>query len=74
LANPEIVETVIALARQLNLKVTAEGIETDDQEQQLRALSCGTAQGFLFSKPLDADATTRYLAACMARATEAPVT
>jgi diguanylate cyclase (GGDEF)-like protein/PAS domain S-box-containing protein len=63
LANPEIVETVIALARQLSLKVTAEGIETTEQDKQLRALNCSSAQGYLFSKPLNSVATKAYLIA-----------
>lgn len=62
LANPQIVETIIALARQLGIRVTAEGIETVEQELQLTALHCTNGQGFHFSKALDADAITGYLA------------
>jgi diguanylate cyclase (GGDEF)-like protein/PAS domain S-box-containing protein len=51
-----IVQAVIALARALRLSLTAEGIETREQWQQLVALGCDTGQGYLFAKPLDAAA------------------
>jgi len=47
-----IVSTIISLARSLNLKVTAEGVETDAQRNLLRLLKCDEMQGFLFSDPL----------------------
>jgi len=50
--NGEIVRTVIALAKALNLKVVAEGIESIHQFHQLRILACEYGQGYLFSKPL----------------------
>jgi EAL domain-containing protein (putative c-di-GMP-specific phosphodiesterase class I) len=50
--NGEIVRTVIALAKALNLKVVAEGIESIHQFHQLRVLGCEFGQGYLFSKPL----------------------
>ena len=48
-----IVRATIALAHGLNLRVVAEGIETDDQLGQLSALDCEFGQGYLFSKPID---------------------
>jgi len=50
----EIVRTIVALARNLNKKVVAEGVETLDQLSRLEALGCDQAQGFLFSKPVNA--------------------
>jgi diguanylate cyclase (GGDEF)-like protein len=50
--NGEIVRTVIALAKALNLKVVAEGIESIHQFHQLKILGCEFGQGYLFSKPL----------------------
>ena len=50
--NGEIVRTVIALAKALNLKVVAEGIESVHQFHQLQILGCEYGQGYLFSKPL----------------------
>lgn len=51
----EIVRTIIALARALSLQAVAEGTETVEQVDQLRALDCEYGQGWLFSKALDAD-------------------
>ena len=48
-----LVESIIAMALNLNLKVVAEGIETDEQEQRLRAAGCPVGQGFGFSRPQD---------------------
>jgi len=61
IANPEIVKAVIALAKHLGFSVIAEGIETKEQERQLRALGCTYAQGYRYAKPLDAHAATRFL-------------
>ena len=47
--NGEIVRTVIALAKALNLRVVAEGIESIHQFHQLRILGCEYGQGYLFS-------------------------
>jgi predicted signal transduction protein with EAL and GGDEF domain len=56
-----IVECVANLARQLNIEVTAEGVETEDQEILLRAAGCGTFQGYRFGRPMPAaDLDTRY--------------
>jgi len=67
LANPEIVRTILALALGLHLSVIAEGVETLQQEEHLRALECGSAQGYLFARPMNASAATAYLAAHAAR-------
>ena len=58
---PTVLRGVIALARSLNLSVTAEGIETPDQRERLSALDCDFAQGFLFAAPLDATAAGQLL-------------
>jgi len=50
--NGEIVRTIIALAKTLNLDVVAEGIETIHQLHQLRILGCEYGQGYLFSRPV----------------------
>ncbi|MBB3019268.1 diguanylate cyclase (GGDEF)-like protein/PAS domain S-box-containing protein [Microvirga lupini] len=44
-----IVAAIIGLGRSLNLKITAEGVETRDQEQRLKRLGCHYAQGYLYS-------------------------
>ena len=56
-----IATAVVTLAKAFGLDVIAEGVETQAQRAFLVALGCVDAQGFLFSKPLDADATTRLL-------------
>ncbi|MDD5368821.1 MAG: EAL domain-containing protein [Anaerolineaceae bacterium] len=49
----EIVQTILALAHGLGMKVIAEGVETDDQLSRLKAMSCEYVQGFLISKPVE---------------------
>lgn len=56
-----IVQSVVALARALGLKVTAEGVETADQHSFLRACGCHFMQGYLFSKPVAASQITAML-------------
>ena len=50
--NKKIVETIIALAHELNMNVVAEGVETREQHSVLTGMKCQLAQGFLFSRPL----------------------
>jgi diguanylate cyclase (GGDEF)-like protein len=52
----KIAEAVVNLAQALNMKVVAEGVETDGQYQILRRLGCDQVQGFLFAKPMTARA------------------
>ncbi|MBI2311014.1 MAG: EAL domain-containing protein [Betaproteobacteria bacterium] len=51
-----IVSAVVALAHMLKLKVIAEGVETREQLEFLRSLSCDNLQGYLYSHPLEASA------------------
>jgi EAL domain-containing protein (putative c-di-GMP-specific phosphodiesterase class I) len=48
----QIMTSVLQLARATDLSVIAEGVETAEQAQILRALGCGTLQGYYFSRPL----------------------
>jgi EAL domain-containing protein (putative c-di-GMP-specific phosphodiesterase class I) len=52
IASKTIVEAVISLAHQLNLSVTAEGVETQEQLQILRMAGCNEIQGFLWERPV----------------------
>jgi diguanylate cyclase (GGDEF)-like protein/PAS domain S-box-containing protein len=45
-------ESIVTMGHQLGLETVAEGIETDSQMDRMRALGCGTGQGYLFSKPV----------------------
>ncbi len=47
-----IVKTCILLGHELNMRVVAEGVETEDHLKLLKALGCDLAQGYYFSKPL----------------------
>jgi diguanylate cyclase (GGDEF)-like protein len=47
-----IVRTISTLARNLGMEVIAEGIETEEQFQQLKMLGCEYGQGYLFSRPV----------------------
>jgi diguanylate cyclase (GGDEF)-like protein/PAS domain S-box-containing protein len=49
-----IAKTIMPLAQHLGLDVVAEGVETIEQADLLRALHCKYAQGFLFSRPVEA--------------------
>jgi diguanylate cyclase (GGDEF)-like protein len=55
-----IVTSVIDLARSLGVSVVAEGVETEDQLEGLRARGCDTVQGFLFARPGAADTIVAY--------------
>jgi EAL domain-containing protein (putative c-di-GMP-specific phosphodiesterase class I) len=54
---------VISLGQKLNLRVIAEGVETDDQVAFLRENNCDEMQGYHFSKPIAAQAIEELLRA-----------
>lgn len=56
-----IVKAIIALARSLNINLIAEGVETQEQKSFLLEEGCHYIQGYLYSKPLDAQAFEKYL-------------
>ncbi len=58
-----IVRAVITVAKSLGLSVTAEGIETADQLDQLRTLGCDHGQGYFFAKPMTSDRVPALLVA-----------
>ena len=58
-----IVRTIIEMAHTLGLAVIAEGVENEGQKHFLRGLGCEQAQGFLFGRPVDADAMGELLGA-----------
>ena len=56
-----IVNTIISMGHNMNLKVIAEGVETQDQRNCLSKLGCELAQGFYFSRPLPADEFLKFI-------------
>jgi EAL domain-containing protein (putative c-di-GMP-specific phosphodiesterase class I) len=56
-----ILQAVIALGRQLGVSLTAEGIETGAQLEMLKMLGCRHGQGYLFSRPMPAEAVSALL-------------
>jgi diguanylate cyclase (GGDEF)-like protein/PAS domain S-box-containing protein len=58
-----IVRSTVDLGRNLGLEVVAEGVETIEHWEQLRALGCNTAQGYYLSRPVPADELCEWLRA-----------
>ncbi|MBD3618014.1 MAG: EAL domain-containing protein [Chromatiales bacterium] len=58
-----VVEGVLGLARSLEMDVIAEGIEEEAQCRELVAMGCEAGQGFLFARPMPAEALDAYLRA-----------
>ena len=56
-----VVGTIATLAKRLNLKVVAEGVETEEQLRLLRRQHCDLAQGYLFSAPLSAIEFSKFI-------------
>jgi len=50
------------VAKSLNMDVTAEGVETEGQLAELKALGCDRGQGFLFARPVTAERVAPLLA------------
>ena len=65
----KIIRAVAGLGRALGMPVTAEGVETLEAANTLRALGCEQAQGYLFGAPTPARGATDRLDAEHARAT-----
>lgn len=61
-ANAAILKAIVVLGQSLNMKVVAEGVETEYQKAYLKALGCDLYQGFLFSKPISEHAYEQLLA------------
>lgn len=59
--NMSIVSSIISLAHAMKIKVIAEGVETPEQHNVLRSLACDEIQGYLISKPVQAQAAASML-------------
>jgi EAL domain-containing protein (putative c-di-GMP-specific phosphodiesterase class I) len=62
-----IVQTTIGLAKSLDMKTVAEGVETAEQAELLHTLGCDTVQGYLIGRPGPAEATMQWLATHQAK-------
>ena len=56
-----LVKSIIGIARNLGMKVIAEGIETEEEARIVRELSCEECQGYWFSKPMPLDDAMRFV-------------
>jgi EAL domain-containing protein (putative c-di-GMP-specific phosphodiesterase class I)/GGDEF domain-containing protein len=54
-------ETIVAMARQLKLRIVAEGIEELGELEAMRAIGCEAGQGYLFQRPVDAEHFAEFL-------------
>jgi diguanylate cyclase (GGDEF)-like protein/PAS domain S-box-containing protein len=57
-----VARAIIMMGESLNLRVIAEGVENAEQASALKRLGCESGQGYHFSRPLDRDAMTEFLA------------
>ncbi|MCX7325933.1 MAG: EAL domain-containing protein [Hyphomicrobiales bacterium] len=68
-----VIQAIVALARASGLKVTAEGVESAEQQRFLRTVGCHYLQGYLFAMPGSIDGITRLLKEQAAAQQAAPV-
>jgi len=59
-----IIEGILHIAKGLGIRVVAEGIETVDQAERLKAMGCALGQGYLYSKAVPAEKMTGMLLKC----------
>jgi PAS domain S-box-containing protein len=59
--SPELVRTIVSLARDLGMRVVADGVETAEQFGFLCEVGCSAAQGFYFSPPVDGEGARSLL-------------
>jgi EAL domain-containing protein (putative c-di-GMP-specific phosphodiesterase class I) len=65
-----VVRSTVHLARQMGLRVVAEGVESEETWRQLRGMGCDAAQGFLIGAPMPAREVLAWLASWDARGRE----
>ena len=59
--NRKIVQTILRLSAELEIPVVAEGVETQAEADTLKSMGCRYAQGYLFGRPADLEATLRLI-------------
>jgi len=57
-----VIQAIVSLGKSLDYRIIAEGIETEAQAAFLQGIGCDIAQGFLFARPLDAQALQQWVA------------
>jgi EAL domain-containing protein (putative c-di-GMP-specific phosphodiesterase class I) len=67
-----VVKTIIALGRELNMRVTVEGVETATQAAFLDKVNGDQAQGFYFGRPIPASEVSANILADFRKQTQAP--
>lgn len=70
--NNILVATITELSRKIGAKVIAEGVETNEQLEEIMGIGCQYVQGYLFSKPLPADVFRQWLELSAAEALARP--
>lgn len=65
-----VIQAIVSLGKSLDYRIIAEGIENDAQASFLKGIGCDIAQGFLFSRPLEAPALEHWVANDLAVSTE----
>lgn len=60
-SNRAVTHAIISLAHNLNLKVVAEGVETDEQLDRMKERECDAIQGYLFSRPFPPDKLSDFI-------------
>jgi EAL domain-containing protein (putative c-di-GMP-specific phosphodiesterase class I) len=56
-----VVKVIVNLAKELNIKTVAEGVENEEQYELLKEIGCDIAQGYLFAKPMPMEQAIRYI-------------
>jgi len=59
--NRVLLKSIVAMARDLNLSVVAEGVESESDALELRQMGCGYVQSYIFGEPMDADRVLHLL-------------
>jgi diguanylate cyclase (GGDEF)-like protein len=65
----DLIKALLALVDTLGLKSIAEGVESESQSRVLAELGCGFAQGYVFSRPLDAKSVNDFITSWKGRGT-----
>ncbi|MDA8870043.1 EAL domain-containing protein [Rhizobiaceae bacterium] len=68
-----ILNTIGAMAKTMGLRLTAEGVETQDQIDHARAAGCDEVQGYLYGKPMAIEQAAAHILTSLARSTNPPV-